>query len=53
VVTHSVRFARLADRALLFDRDTPAVVSGTPHEVLAHASFEKSFGAPVVERRDG
>lgn len=45
VVTHSVRLAKLADRALLFDRDTPAIVSGTPSEVLAHASFETSFGA--------
>src|SRR5262249_24266684 len=48
VVTHSVRYAtEFADRALLFDRDTPAVVAGTPREVLAHASFEKSFGTTL------
>ncbi len=52
VVTHSVRFAiECADRALLLDRDTPAVVSGTPREVLAHASFEQSFGTTIVEHR--
>jgi len=54
LVTHSVRYAtEFADRALLFDRDTPAIVSGAPREVLAHASFEKSFGTALVERRDG
>jgi zinc transport system ATP-binding protein len=36
---------RLADRVVLLDRDTPAVVVGTPGEVFAHAAFRDNYGA--------
>jgi zinc transport system ATP-binding protein len=35
---------RLADRVILLDRDTPAVVIGTPGEVFAHAAFRDNYG---------
>jgi zinc transport system ATP-binding protein len=50
VVSHFLGLARkYADRALLLDRDTPAVVSGTPDEVLAHSAFQKRYGDPLSE----
>jgi zinc transport system ATP-binding protein len=45
IVSHYLGLARdFADRMLLLDRDTPAVVSGTPDEVLSHAAFRERYG---------
>lgn len=45
VVSHFLGLVRqYADRALLLDRDTPAVVAGTPREVLEHESFQSRYG---------
>lgn len=46
VVSHFLGLAETyADRVLLLDRDTPAVVSGSPREVLGHESFQKRYGS--------
>lgn len=45
VVSHYLGLARdFADRVLLLDRDTPAVVCGTPEEVFSHATFRERYG---------
>ena len=45
VVSHYLGLARdFADRVLLLDRDTPAVVCGTPDEVFSHAAFRERYG---------
>jgi zinc transport system ATP-binding protein len=46
VVSHFLGLAETyADRVLLLDRDTPAVVTGSPREVLVHESFQKRYGS--------
>ncbi len=46
VVTHYVRLvAEHADRALLLDRDTPAVVAGPPAAVFEHPACPAAFEA--------
>lgn len=49
IVTHYVRLAgEFADHAVLLDRDTPAVVVGTPAEVFLHPAFRARYGeAPL------
>jgi zinc transport system ATP-binding protein len=45
IVSHHFGPARdFADRVLLLDRDTPAVVYGTPEEVFSHAAFRERYG---------
>jgi zinc transport system ATP-binding protein len=45
VVSHYLGLARdFADRVLMLDRDTPAVVCGTPEEVFSHAAFRERYG---------
>jgi zinc transport system ATP-binding protein len=48
VVSHYLGLLRqFADRALFFDRDTPAIVSGSIEEVLGHSSFKARYGDDV------
>jgi zinc transport system ATP-binding protein len=52
IVSHYVRLVtEYADHAVLLDRDTPAVVVGTPSEVFDHASFRARYGS-LPPRRD-
>ncbi len=52
IVSHYVRLVtEYADHAVLLDRDTPAVVVGTPAEVFEHASFRARYGS-LPPRRD-
>ncbi len=45
IVSHFLGLApEFADRAVLLDGATPAVVVGTPDEVLAHPAFKASYG---------
>jgi zinc transport system ATP-binding protein len=45
IVSHYLGLAReFADRVLLLDRDTPAVVTGTPEEVFNHSAFRDRYG---------
>jgi zinc transport system ATP-binding protein len=45
IVSHYLGLARdFADRMVLLDRDTPAVVAGTPEEVFSHAAFRERYG---------
>jgi zinc transport system ATP-binding protein len=45
IVSHYLGLARdFADRVLLLDRDTPAVVCGTPEDVFSHAAFRERYG---------
>jgi zinc transport system ATP-binding protein len=45
VVSHYLGLIReFADRALLVDRDTPAVVAGAPEEVFRHGVFAARYG---------
>jgi zinc transport system ATP-binding protein len=45
VVSHYLGLVqRFADRALLLDRDTPAIVTGTIDEVFGHDSFRERYG---------
>lgn len=45
VVSHYLGLVRqFADRALLLDRDTPAIVSGSIDEVLGHSFFRERYG---------
>jgi zinc transport system ATP-binding protein len=45
IVSHYVRLvSEYADNAVLLDRETPAVVSGKPRDVFAHASFRARYG---------
>ena len=49
IVSHYVRLiAEYADHAVLLDRETPAVVAGSPREVFAHASFRARYGGDSV-----
>ncbi len=51
IVSHYVRLvAEYADHAILLDRDTPAVVLGTPAEVFDHASFRARYGHSLPPR---
>jgi ABC-type cobalamin/Fe3+-siderophores transport system ATPase subunit len=51
IVSHYVRLvAEYADHAILLDRDTPAVVVGTPAEVFEHASFKARYGLGMPSR---
>jgi zinc transport system ATP-binding protein len=46
IASHFLGLAqRLADRVVLLDRDTPAVVIGTPREVFSHPVFRQNYGA--------
>jgi zinc transport system ATP-binding protein len=48
VVSHYLGLARrFADRAVLLDRDTPAVVVGTPDDVFSHSAFRARYGDSV------
>lgn len=48
IVSHYLGLAReFADRAVLLDRDTPAVVVGTPREVFEHSAFQARYGDSV------
>jgi len=49
IVSHYVRLvAEYADHAVLLDRDTPAVVLGTPQQVFAHSSFRARYGGDSI-----
>ena len=49
VVSHYLGVAReYASRVILMDRDTPAVVVGTPDEVFEHQTFRQRFGAACI-----
>jgi len=51
VVSHYLGLVReFADRALLLDRDTPAVVVGTPEEVFNHQVFSERYGESIPAR---
>jgi len=46
VVSHFLGLAETyADQVLLLDRDTPAIVTGSPREVLGHESFQRRYGS--------
>ncbi len=46
IASHFLGLARqFADRVVLLDRDTPAVVIGTPDEVFGHHIFGQNYGA--------
>jgi zinc transport system ATP-binding protein len=48
VVSHYLGVAKeFADRAILLDRDLPAVVTGTPDEVFEHPAFRRRYGDSV------
>ena len=48
VVSHYVELVvDFADHAVLFDRDTPAVVAGRPQRVLQDPAFATQYGASV------
>jgi zinc transport system ATP-binding protein len=45
VVSHYLGLVqKFADRALLLDRDTPAIVTGSVDEVFGHSSFRERYG---------
>ena len=45
VVSHYLGLVRqFADRGLLLDRDTPAIVTGSIDEVFGHRSFRERYG---------
>ena len=45
VVSHYLGLVqKFADQALLLDRDTPAVISGSIEEVFGHTSFRERYG---------
>jgi zinc transport system ATP-binding protein len=45
VVSHYLGLVqKFADRALLLDRDTPAIVTGSVGEVFGHSSFRERYG---------
>ena len=45
VVSHYLGLVRqFADRALLLDRDTPAIVTGSIDEVFGHSTFRERYG---------
>lgn len=51
IVSHYVRLVtEYAERAVLLDRDTPAVVIGAPSEVFEHASFRARYGSLPSQR---
>ncbi|HEV8245315.1 MAG TPA: ATP-binding cassette domain-containing protein [Polyangiaceae bacterium] len=51
IVSHYVRLvAEYADHAILLDRDTPAVVLGTPEQVFEHPSFRARYGVGLPSR---
>ena len=53
IVSHYLGLVRdVADRALLLDRDTPAVVLGTPKEVFSHSAFVARYGDSVPPSHD-
>jgi manganese/iron transport system ATP-binding protein len=52
VVSHYVGLAAsYADRLVLLDRDTPAVVVGSPADVFAHAVFRSRYGDSLQSGR--
>ena len=54
VVSHYLGVAReYADRVILMDRDTPAVVIGTADEVFSHELFRERYGEPCVHDHHG
>ena len=52
VVSHYVGLAAAyADRVVLLDRDTPAVIVGAPAQVFSHAAFRARYGDSLEFRR--
>jgi zinc transport system ATP-binding protein len=52
VVSHYVGLAAAyADRVVLLDRDTPAVIVGAPAQVFSHAVFRARYGDSLEPRR--
>jgi ABC-type cobalamin/Fe3+-siderophores transport system ATPase subunit len=52
VVSHYVGLAAAyADRVVLLDRVTPAVVVGPPAQVFSHAVFRARYGDSLESRR--
>jgi manganese/iron transport system ATP-binding protein len=52
VVSHYVGLAAShADRVVLLDRDTPAVVLGSPQDVFSHAVFRSRYGDSLQSGR--
>jgi zinc transport system ATP-binding protein len=52
VVSHYVGLAAAyADRLVLLDRDTPAVVVGSPADVFSHAVFQSRYGDSLQSGR--
>lgn len=52
VVSHYVGLAAAhADRVVLLDRDTPAVVVGSPTDVFSHAVFRSRYGGSLQSGR--
>jgi zinc transport system ATP-binding protein len=52
IVSHYVRLvAEYADHAILLDRESWAVVVGTPTEVFEHGSFRARYGGSIPPRR--